>query len=777
LPSCTLEIGGRIVARAEGGPFDAEYALFEAHEIELRSNNEPGTVREHGYRSTAELARERLEAEGVTRTLAEDIAGELGALATSYARGPEVRRVVALLGPSELFEGRVWHAPAKNYEGGWLDLAALAADCSVENAGRAFQELYLASILADAVPETEIYLATTDYTAGRRPGERTYRRVSLASVAAIPGALRALADRQAPRSLREVGPTRVELLESIRARISAGVLDSSRIALDAIERALSLRDRPNRGPLADQELWALELQLADGDPTGVIEKIDAIERARGRQPGTIYLRARAALLLRSEDPDQLAERVSALAMSMNAFPELELLAAEAWAIAGDRKRAVAYAHNLADDPQVDSALRARARVIESPSHESATMARPPSVVGLAAPVRPPSVVGPLAPVRPPSVVAPLAPAPPPSVVAPIEPPPPSERSPQSSRTSSSPIMVAITAGLRGSVPSSRPPAPNFPAEAEPIAPAPIMSVGTDAPRGSSAPPVTGPELRASSSAIHAPASSAILASQRASQVSMRAQPTPAPAAATPSAPTESLPPSTSPRASPVPEPRPSLRAQLIEHDEDDEDDEHKPPIRGGSQPPFRTEPPPPNFPPAPLVPRLDAERVEKAETLSLPPGVLPPERGENAEKVQSLESEELPSTPLEARIYFTLRTRELGVRYREKYRIELRTDLRSIELVQRNLAERFPTGELQTEDDILEVRLHGAFVSELLARRLGAEWTDIAVSEMGYWAMNVPPGTTVWPLGRVIRFVTMQHRERDLVSYFLELQARAHGLK
>ena len=75
------------------------------------------------------------------------------------------------------------------------------------------------------------------------------------------------------------------------------------------------------------------------------------------------------------------------------------------------------------------------------------------------------------------------------------------------------------------------------------------------------------------------------------------------------------------------------------------------------------------------------------------------------------------------------------------------------------------------------MRLHGAFLSEILARRLGAEWTDLAISEMGYWAMNVPPGTRVWPLGRVIRYVTMQHRERDLVSYFLELQARAHGLK
>ena len=70
------------------------------------------------------------------------------------------------------------------------------------------------------------------------------------------------------------------------------------------------------------------------------------------------------------------------------------------------------------------------------------------------------------------------------------------------------------------------------------------------------------------------------------------------------------------------------------------------------------------------------------------------------------------------------------------------------------------------------MRRHGAFLSEILARTLGAEWTDIALSEIGYWSMLVPPSTLVWPFGRVLRLVAMQHKERDLVSYDLELQAR-----
>ena len=285
MPSCTLEIGGRIVASAEGGPFDAEYALFEAHEIELRSNNEPGTVREHGYRTTAELARERLEMEGVTAALAETVAGELGALASSYALGPEVRRVVALLTASELFEGRVWHGSTRGYEGAWLDVAALATDSGVDGAARALQELYLATILTEVPPEATVYLSTVEYTAGRRPGERTHRRVSLATAAALPEAIRALADRPMSKPPREGGPSRAELLDNVRSRLAAGVLESSRAALEAIERALSVRDRPQRGPLLDPDLWALELQLADGDPSGVVDKIDALERSRGRQPG------------------------------------------------------------------------------------------------------------------------------------------------------------------------------------------------------------------------------------------------------------------------------------------------------------------------------------------------------------------------------------------------------------------------------------------------------------------------------------------------------------
>jgi hypothetical protein len=372
-------------------------------------------------------------------------------------------------------------------------------------------------------------------------------------------------------------------------------------------------------------------------------------------------------------------------------------------------------------------------------------------------------------------------------------------------------MVSITAGFRGRIGPSGSPAeelrraswsgaaapvaraaPSAPTVEEAIAPTPIVSVGVDALRRASDPslatavlprsaplPAVAPAMRVSSTATPA---------QRTSQASVPPQSGPPPRSSTrpwmstgaaafvepgASIPAEALVPAPTehvrspvPQAR-VPEARPSVRPPMESEEELHEDDEsHGTVVRGGSQPPFRTEAPPPTFPAAPLIPRLEPERIEKVEALSLPSDL----RGEGAPG-------ELPATPLEARVYFTQQARELARLYRERYNVELRTDVRSLELVQRYLTEHFATGAPKSEDDIAEVRRHGAFLSELLARRLGAEWTDLAVSETGYWAMNVPPGITIWPIGRVVRFIAMRHRERDLVSYFLELQARAHGLK
>ncbi len=189
---------------------------------------------------------------------------------------------------------------------------------------------------------------------------------------------------------------------------------------------------------------------------------------------------------------------------------------------------------------------------------------------------------------------------------------------------------------------------------------------------------------------------------------------------------------------------------------------------GASQPPFKIDsrPPPPLVIPRQSAPPRNlqqAHAVELAEALSLPPGLhgQPPPR------------DELPKSVIDARVAFTHMSRELGRDYRQRLRVELRTDTAGIEAMQRYLHDRFADGQIRSREDAYDVRRHGAFLSEILARQLGAYWADIGPSELGYWAMIVGSSLRVFPFGRALRFVQMGHKERDLVSYYLELEGRA----
>ena len=188
-------------------------------------------------------------------------------------------------------------------------------------------------------------------------------------------------------------------------------------------------------------------------------------------------------------------------------------------------------------------------------------------------------------------------------------------------------------------------------------------------------------------------------------------------------------------------------------------------VHGASLPPFRIERPPPPLPKAPLMPKLGGAADELAEHLPLPAGL-----GRDPRPLDTL-----PKSVLEARVAFTLLARELGLDYRLRRGIELRADVSGIEAMQSVLLESFPDHTILTQEDACELRRHGALLSEILARRLEAEWIDISPNQVGYWAMIVPPDTRVWPFGRVARLVEMGHKERDLVSFFFEIQSRARG--
>jgi hypothetical protein len=95
--------------------------------------------------------------------------------------------------------------------------------------------------------------------------------------------------------------------------------------------------------------------------------------------------------------------------------------------------------------------------------------------------------------------------------------------------------------------------------------------------------------------------------------------------------------------------------------------------------------------------------------------------------------------------------------------------------MQQHMSDRFEGAPISDPGIAWELRRHGALLSEIIARALGGVWVDIAPSEPGYWTMSVPPATRTWPIGRVYRFVALGHTERDLVSYYLDIEARVRA--
>jgi len=898
---CMLLVGDRVVLRANAPP-EAEYALFEIGDIELRSS-EPGRVREHGYQTTAARARARLAQLGVTASLARDCAIAMHpVLSSAYARGTAVRHIARYLGAPELFQSDTYDAGSQTYHGVFVDLPTLASDLALSAAGIAVQALYLALLLETEPDDTTVFLSTDAWTRIRKPGERTHRRPNLGAVRALRPALVGLAGR-APQPVVREQLARADVIAFIRARADAAPDDDARALYASLERAISVREMPDRGPLAAPDLWAIETRLDTGNLEGVLELVEEVERTRGRTPGTTYLRARASLALHLEPPKLVAERVSALALSMTSFQELCLLAAEAWLEAGDSRRAMPYARDLVDAPGVDEGLLLRAQrllaraVGAAPdrltTHADALAAAPlapsqppppvrPSMPPVSAPEphvqrsyppaksRVPTARGAAAPGDAEPTPPELPPPPPPDParpspardgrlsappLAPASPIPPLAMPPNARLTApAAPASVRQASGRPPPIPpvaASRPPPPVPPkrtrpegAPVLPSAPPPPLDLelpARDAPasftldlprpdaggaRPSSPPPSqppttsqapprpteTRPPLRPSRRMgavrleTRAPpafdpraepdsdtdvAAAAERGRARMSPVPPAprvprdepAGPRPARSHVPPPVDAHARPtPMRPPASSPVPPVRAPLATPILDADLPPQSTEEvartierekdiqrrgaaapaKSTLHGASLPPFRLENPPPLLPKAPLLPKL-GPADELAEHLSLPPGLTAEPRAEGA----------LPESVLEARVVFTQLARELGLDFRLRRGIELRADVSGIEAMQAVLLERFPDHSIPSPEAALELRRHGAFLSEILARRLDAEWVDISPNELGYWAMIIPPDTRVWPFGRVARLIEMGHKERDLVSYFFELSSRA----
>jgi hypothetical protein len=191
-----------------------------------------------------------------------------------------------------------------------------------------------------------------------------------------------------------------------------------------------------------------------------------------------------------------------------------------------------------------------------------------------------------------------------------------------------------------------------------------------------------------------------------------------------------------------------------------------PTARGASLPPIATMPPPGEASEGRPVERGAGARIrydpELVESLALPMGAT--------EEVLAVG--DWPTTPIQARTAMTRLARSLARDFRLWYGTTLRCNVLAVDAMQRHLTQRYAGATLEDPKLVSELQRHGALLSEILARSLGGDWVDIAPTEPGYWAMLVPTATRCWPIGRVYRFLALGHSERDLVSYYLDIEAR-----
>jgi hypothetical protein len=422
---CSLRIGDRVVSLCDDGLLVAEYALFEPHEAVLHATD-PVSVREAGYMTTAARALERLAREGVTPELAEDAAKALGHdVIVAYGRGEAARALGGkqLLGPQELFDGAVFRAATRVYEGMWLDLRALSRTMGMPDAPLLLQALHLASALSEVAPGTPLHLSTAGATRDRRPAERTFQRPSFDAVGNVPDVLRGLGHLATPVTVDMAREAKLQpaLLARVRERLAAETSVEARTRLSVIERTLAERTATApSGPMGDSELRDIERRIDSGQSAGIEERLDRLEAKRGSVAGIRYLRARLALLKGERPPRYIAQELTELAEIDHGFHEAALGAARTWLAAGEEAHARYFAHQLADDPTAKDSERIVAMEILNTTEETNKSDIPPPIVALVEPMPPRIPPRPRVPnlgnVPPPGPLPPALSAPPPPVM-------------------------------------------------------------------------------------------------------------------------------------------------------------------------------------------------------------------------------------------------------------------------------------------------------------------------------------------------------------------------
>ncbi len=827
--SSTLKIDGRIVVTGEGSPLKVEYGLFEAGEI-LLGKSALGRPIEQGYSTTAGEARRRLAQLGASPELADTCVDVMRpTLTEAYARGGAVRKIASLLDPHVLLEAPVFDGKA--YEGTFLDLASLAHDLGRPSAGSVIQALSLAKMLADVPEDAAVELDTLAFTKDMKPGERTFQRVHLDGVSDLPALLEDLANRGGGRGARGDGLPRKKVEDLLAARLPIGSKLSGFIR--AIEtRDVPAKGPLAKAELweieilldagdTDTSLPRIESAERNGGRTPATAYLRARHDLLARiEPAALLAPRISALALSMSSFVELGLLAGEAWLAAGEGRRAQPYAKDVLETKGidetlrDRAARVLEAAKSISPPATSGPPPALGRNSTSPSAApGAVETRAPSFFpdpraepDLLEEISEPSAQARRNPSLPPLYLTPsgvsIPQVPPPPTGDSMFPPPPSAAT-GSTRPSEAPRLDATvarktelpaaafdaTVAKKSDVPAKAIPTPASDRKTAPPPPGevPVASnPSSDRTRQVASPKVRRPtavglgmggefpreEVSGTDGFVDVPFPSSFPSGgpatgqtealspkeTSAKEISpkeisfeglegpesepVRARPkTEAPPSLEP---TEKAPESVHPAMREMP--TPTLSGEFM---------------RGATRPPIIEGEAPRGFAKAPLFPRSSSDTPEVAEHLSLPPGVS----GGTLTDI-------LPRSVLEARIQFTLMSRELGRQYRETKNLELVADLSGIEHMQAHLFERFSKRSVDGPEAARDVQLHGAFLSEILSRRLAAEWVDISADKLGHWEMMVAPAIRVWPFGRVSRLIVKGHKERDLVAYFLELQAR-----
>jgi hypothetical protein len=328
--SYALRVGEVVVSSGDGGLSPADRLLFQDPDA-------PGE-KKRADRTTVGVALARLRRAGFESAKASRAQTVVRSrLARMYTRGTLATKVLEHLEALELFEHRGYVAATRTYNGTWLDLKRLARDTNLSSAADTMQGLYLAALLKQCDVDAPVTLTA---------GEPIEVSPGMLEPEALTVAFEQLAQRP-PRSEppKETGPSVVDLLRSVRDRTRLPFSANTRARLVRLDDALIIASQPSTGPLANGPLWRLEVRLALGEVDRVLDALAMFERTHGTSSGTAYLKAYASFLLGKRPPAEIADEISALATT-EPFPQLMLLAARAFAAAGDAPQSLRFARAL-----------------------------------------------------------------------------------------------------------------------------------------------------------------------------------------------------------------------------------------------------------------------------------------------------------------------------------------------------------------------------------------------------------------------------------------------